>query len=265
MKLSQMFNVKVAEVVILGQPVTAACAQEIIRRTDLYFWFDHAFAHRFPAVVSDYHRAVDDALNYPSAHRLGLVRDLDPARAERVLRLWRRRWQAIDLKWITNNQVLHGRGFCHPDGSVGFAGEIEDYPTGPELLRDLRLLARAFPELSMDVAVWCSAGASMLGFPMEDALESPWPPELLARVAVPTVGFLVGGGEVTTLRGFDARLFARFGLRFPQAAELALSEARRTDGLATQASAFGLRNWRGLQDAVVNGWIAKARALGLTR
>lgn len=265
MKLSRMLTCKVAEVVILGRPVAPTRAQEIIRRTDLFFWGTHHFPDWMRGGNQIYCKAVEEALNYPSATRLARLNGLDDAGKAKLADAWRRRWGAIELRWFNNHQVMDATGFCHPDGSVVFAGEEEDYPTGPEMLRDLRRIARAFPDLSMDVAVWCSAAGSMLGFPFTDALETAWPPELIARVAVPTVGFLVAGGDVTTVRGFDHRLFAGFGIRYPQAVERALHETRRLEAFRVVETEFGRRDWYGLPDEVLHGWIAKARALGLTR
>ncbi len=265
MKLSRMLTCKVAEVVILGRPVAPDRALEIIRRTDLFFRSEHRFADWMRGSNQAYCRGLDEALGYPSADRMDRIPGLDREDRGKLARAWRRRWGAIDLHWIGNNQVIDATGFCHPDGSVVFAGEKEDYPTGPEILRDLRRIAAAFPDLSMDVAVWCSADGSMLGFPMTDALETPWPPELLARVAVPTVGFLLREGEVTTVRGFDRRLFAGFGIRYPQAVERVLQETRRLAASAVTDSAFGPRDRPGLPDAVLQGWITRARSLGLTK
>lgn len=265
MKLSRMLTCKVAEVIILGRPLAPGRAQEIIRRTDLFFWGAHAFPDWMRGGSKEYSRALDALLGYPSAERMARIAGLGASGRQRLADVWRRRWGAIDLRWINNHQVMDATGFCHADGSVVFAGEEEDYPTGPEMLRDLRRIAQAFPDLSMDVAVWCSAAGSMLGFPMTDALETPWPPELLARVSVPTVGFLVGNGDVATVRGFDRRLFAGFGLHYPQAVETALGETRRLGAMGVVETEFGHRDHRGLPDAVLQGWAAKARALGLAR
>ncbi len=240
MRLSQMLTCKFAEVVVLGRSLAPARAREVIRRTDMYFQHDHRLpAGGTIAADRDYFSALDDALNYPSARRLAALSGIDEAGAHRLVGAWRRRWQVVGLQWLGNTQVWRGEGFCHADGSVAGAWEISDYPTGPELLDDLRRIAMAFPDLTMDVAVWCSFGTSMLGFPMLDALETAWPPELSSRVAVPTVGFLVGGGKVTPVRGFDRRLFAGLGLNYRQAAERALAETRRLAGLA--GVEFGLR------------------------
>lgn len=265
MKLSRILSSKIAEVVILGQPLAVNRALELIRRTDSFFWGKHAFPPWQRGGNQGYCRALDSALGYPSAERLARLSELDDRSRERLPHIWRRRWGAIKLRWFSHHQIMNASGFCHPDGSVAYVGELEDYPIGTEILQDLRLLATAFPDLTMDVAIWCSAGQSMLGFPYTDALETPWPPELLARVSVPTVGFLVTGGEVTVVRGFDLRLFAGRGLRYPQALEVALNETRRLSACTVVESAFAHRDQNGLPDEVLNIWIEKARALGLTR
>lgn len=265
MKLSRILTDKRAEVVILGQPLGESRALEIIRRTDGYFQGAHAWPTWRRGFNQAYCRALDEAFGYPSAERLGRIGGLDDRNRDRLPGVWRRRWGAISLRWIGNHQILFAGGFCHPDGSVAFVGELEDYPTGPEVLRDLRALAAAFPDLTMDVAIWCTFGRSMLGLPYTDALETAWPAELLARVAEPTVGFLLKSGEVTVVRGFDPRLFAAHKLRYPGALELALGEQRRLRANLVLESAFARRDFPGLPDEVLRGWIDKARALGLTR
>ena len=264
-KLSRLLTDKIAEVVILGQPLAPSSAIEIIRRTDGYFQGGHKFPAWQSGFNQEYCRALDQAFGYPSVARLERLAGLDERSRDRLPTIWRRRWGAISLQWLRNHQILFANGFCHPDGSVAHVGELEDYPTGPEVLRDLRVLAAAFPDLSMDVAVWCTFGRSMLGFPFTDALETAWSPELLERVAEPTVGFLLKAGEVTIVRGFDRRLFAARGLRYPEAVEVTLQEARRLRANLVVESAFARRDYPGLPDEVLLGWIDKARSLGLTR
>lgn len=265
MKLSRMFTDKRAEVVILGQRLGQSRALEIIRRTDGYFQGKHEFLAWQRGFNQEYCRALDEAFGYPSAERLGRLGGLDDRNRDRLPKIWQRRWGAISLRWIASHQILFAGGFCHPDGSVADVGELEDYPTGPEVLHDLRVLAAAFPDLTMDVAIWCTFGRSMLGFPYTDGLEAAWPSELLARVAEPTVGFLLNAGEVTVVRGFDRRLFAAYELRYSEALEVALQEQRRLRDNLVLEFAFARRDYPGLHDEVLQGWIDKARALGLTR
>ncbi len=265
LRLSSLLTDKIAEIVILGPSVAPDLALEIMRRTDGFFWGNHQFPTWQRGGSKEYSMALDEAFAYPSGARLARLATLDDRQRDRLPTIWRRRWGSIDLRWLRNHQIMNGSGFCHPDGSVAFVGELEDYPTGPEVLNDLRRLSSAFPGLAMDVAVWCTAGQSMLGFPFHDGLETAWPPELLARVAEPTVGFLVKAGNVTVVRGFDRRLFAARGLRYPQALEMALHETRRLDEALVHESAFARRDHRGLRDDVLYGWIDCARALGLAR
>jgi hypothetical protein len=181
------------------------------------------------------------------------------------MKFWCDHWGAIDTTFIFNQQIAAGKGYCHPGGEIVYADEVARYPSGLDLLRDLRRIAEAFPDLSMDVAVWCDIRGSMLGFPFTDAPETNWPPELLGQVAEPTVGFLMRAGVVTPVRGFDRRLFSTYGLRYPEAAQHALNATRRLQTAAPNEAEFGLsvRHW--LTEAVIEAWAAKARALGLVR
>lgn len=181
------------------------------------------------------------------------------------MKFWCDRWGALDTAFLFNQQIAWGTGFCHPSGEIVWAEEVARYPSGTDLLRDLRLIAAAFPDLSMDVAVWCDRRGAMLGFPYQDMPEGQLPADLLAKVAEPTVGFLLRGGAVTVVRGFDRRLFGDFGLRYPAAVERALAETRRLQAInpATEETGLKVRTW--LTETVQQDWAAKARALGLVR
>ncbi len=259
-KLSQMLTAKFVELIIIGQPVAPGTAVEIIRRTDTFFrggWH--------PSWDSEYERNLRAAFGLPGRRHPADAPRPDLATQATATARWRRKWGCLDLRWMSTNQIAAGTGFCNPDGTLAFAGELEDYANGLELLHDFRMIALAFPHLTFDVAVWGDQRVSMLGLPMFDALETPWPPELTAQVAMPTLGFLVRQGRVAVVRGFDQRLFQPYSLGYPQAAELALRELRRLDAARTEATGFGQRQAPGLPDKILMGWLAHARQLGLAR
>jgi hypothetical protein len=202
--VAQVLRAKFVEVVMLGDPIAPDLAWEVIRRTDLVF----RRLTRTPVAPAD--RALRDRLGFPG--------DAAPVR---TVQRWRRRWGSIDLQWLGNNRILHGDGWCHPDGSIALAGELEDYPRADEVLQDCRRIARAFPTLVIDVALWGS-GPSILGKPLCDAPDTPWPARMWRDAPVPSIGFLLAGGAVRVVAGTDPRLFGRLGLTPGQAAEAAL-------------------------------------------
>lgn len=264
-KLSRMFSGKFAEVIAIGQPVTPVRAVEILRRTDVFFWGGPAGREAAWPPLRDFARELDRSIGFPSAWRYPADKPPDRLEHRKLVKFWCERWGALDTQYLFNQQIASGSGFCHPGGEIVWAEEVSRYPSGTDLLRDLRLIAEAFPDLSVDMAVWCDQRGAMLGFPLEDRLKMPWPAEMLAKVAEPTVGFLLRGGVVTVVRGFDRRLFGDFGLRYPAAVERALAETRRLQAVHPSTAETGLKVRTWLTEAVQQDWAAQARALGLVR
>ncbi len=258
MELSPLHNVrsKQVEVIILGAPLTQERAAEVLRRTDLLF----QYLSYEP--LGAYGRAVRARLGFPCQKERVPGQAHTAAEAGAILEIkesiarWRGDWGALELEWLFNHQVLAGRGWVHGDGTIAMADELEDYPTGVELMEDCQRLAETFPDLSMDVAVW-GGGETILGFPLIDAPKSPWPSELSGAVRSPTTGFLIGSGAVEVVDGANPRLFQRFEARPETAIERALSEARRCRGDA--------HGGHGVSDAVIETWRETSLALGLTR
>ena len=167
LNFNHRFGPKRVEVIVAGERISPDRAQEIIRRTDTGF-------QNLPFSISDYGRHVRSMLGFPS--------EIDGASGEARLgdetkdavARWRTRWDAVDLEWLGNHQLLYAKGWCHADGTIALADELEDYPRASELLADCQRLATAFPDLVMHVAAW-GTGRSILGYPLMDAPESPWP------------------------------------------------------------------------------------------
>jgi hypothetical protein len=115
----------------------------------------------------------------------------------------------------------------------------------------------------MHVAAW-GEDQTILGSPLEDAPESPWPQTLLGSQTDPTFGFLIEHGKVDVVTGINPWLFERFGLDCPRAVEWALGESRRCTKELVSETAFGTCGfYRGLPDSVIQDWRKKARSLGL--
>ncbi len=250
---NEPFGPKWVEVVIVGKQLSADRASEIIRRTDGGFQMQ-----LFP--VSEYGQTVRDLVGFPIAPES----NPDHWAARDAVASWRARWGGISLKWLGNSQLLHNRGWCHVDGTIAFAGELEDYPRANELLEDCQLLAAAFPDLDMTVAAW-GDDKTILGLALEDAPESPWPQTLLENQIDPTFEFLISDGTAKVLPGEDPILFKRrYGLDCPKAVEWALSESRRCAKEAVSETAFGDRGYYpGLPDSIIHDWRVRAQSLGL--
>jgi hypothetical protein len=256
LNFNDQFGPKRVEVIVAGERISPDRAQEIIRRTDTAF-------QKLLFPVSDYGRHVRSMLGFPS--EIDGVSDEERRGDETkdAVARWRTRWDAVDLEWLGNHQLLYAKGWCHADGTIALADELEDYPRASELLADCQRLATAFPDLVMHVAAW-GTGRSILGYPLMDAPESPWPQALLDSQPEPTFGFLIGNGAVEVVQGTDRRLFERFGLHYSRAVERTLSEMRRCAGEAVRETMFGDRaHNRGIPDKIIHDWLKRARSLGL--
>ena len=224
---------KFVETIIVGQALPLHRAHEILRRTVSGFQRSNPF-HPLPRQLL----TLRQQLGFPTEENHIQMSE------------WSQTWSSIDLDWLSNHHLLDGTGWCWPDGSIVFAGELEDYPLGQELMNDCQRLAAAFPDLAMDVALW--GFYSPYGFPgrpLMDAPQSPWPQDFLDSVTLPSAGIMIGDGRAEAVDGNDPRLFERFGLPYAESVELAIHQFRV--------------HTRGLPDAVTQGWIEHARSIGL--
>lgn len=243
--LARALSAKRVNVIILGAPVTPDRAGDMIGRTDIAF----GLLRYIPP--NELVRDLRARLGFPRQpdHRPGVRMPRDAILEAKIAR-WRHAWGAIELDWLFNNQLLDGQGWCHPDGSIAFADELEDYPSALEMLDDCRQLAVNFPDLVMDVAAWGDDG-SILGYPLHDAPPAPWPAALRLAARSPRVGFLIGGGVVDVVDGRDPRLFRRYGLPLSRAVEAALRDTRRN------------RQGRAIPPGMIASWHRRALAKGL--
>ncbi|MEZ5502423.1 MAG: hypothetical protein R3E50_07085 [Halioglobus sp.] len=228
---NEQFGPKWVEVVIVGERLSAGRASEIIRRTDVGFC-----RQVFP--VSEYGQTARAMVGFPNSPES----NSDRLGANRDIACWRALWGGIDLHWLHNAQLLHGIGWCHADGTIAFARELEDYPRACHLLEDCQLLATTFPDLVMHVAAW-GEEQTILGSPLEDAPRSPWPQTLLDSLTDPTLGFLIEEGKVDVVTGSNPWLFKRFGLDCPRAVEWAVSESHRCTSELVRDTEFGDRGY----------------------
>lgn len=253
--LLRAFSAKRVEIVLLGDRVTPDRAYEIIRRTDLLF----RHLKYFP--VSDAGQALRKRLGFPDAvdfAAAAIPRDA----LKHAIADWRNQWSSLDLEWLVNRTLLDGTGWCHGNGTLAFADELEDYPTGEELFNDCRRLVNAFPDLALDIAAW-GHGPTMLGYPMLDAPPGQWSAEQIDLVAPPTLGFMLHQGHVAAVSGNDPRLFQRYGLNYGQAVETSLREALRRATATITAGLEEIDPASRVPENVLKDWVERARTLGL--
>jgi hypothetical protein len=231
--IARWLSSKFVETIIVGQALPLNRAHEVLRRTVSGFRRSNPFHPHSPQLLT-----LRQQLGFPSTE------------APLPMSEWTQTWGSIDLDWLSNHHLLNGTGWCWPDGSIVFAGELEDYPLGRELLDDCRRIAAAFPDLAMDVAFWGYLSPyGYRGCPLMEAPRSPWPQDFLDSVAEPSAGIMIGDGRAEAVDGSDSRLFERFGLPYAETVERAIHQFRAHE--------------HGLPDAVLQDWIRHARTIGL--
>lgn len=129
-----------------GAPVTADQAREIIRRTDRFLVEGHG------GNDVDWGRKMAKRLRVPYFHdwlNSKAVEDLHAywAMADR----WRVAWGAVRTQYVRNcwlsSSYIHG--WCWPDGTIVFTGNVGKWPSVGDVLDDWRMLAEAFPFLTL--------------------------------------------------------------------------------------------------------------------
>lgn len=242
---------------LYGPKITPEFAVEIIRRTDTIFLNQRG--------QSPYVRAVKRLLGVPleQDYRAELADDRSGGYLERMfadLDRFRKAWGCVakyhgegeelhPVEFLSNTLGVCGEGWCYPDGTIALYEEIKrGYPD--VLCDECAAVAGAFPELEFSACYWGGDG-----------------PE-------PTIGFAAKNGKIKETGGSDPDLFGRFGgLNWQSVIPvIRAAEAQARKKLPRQ-SRFGDRDFdrplgwderiRGLPDAIVEDWIARARLLGL--
>ncbi len=247
--LLRALSSKRVDIIVIGTPLAPERAAEIIARTD------SGFGPLRYSRIDDRVRSIRAAVGLPPhvATPPG-TRAVDDPVADAALTTWRRTWGSIDPAWLGNNQLLAGAagvaGWCHPDGQIAYADEIEDYPMATEIHDDCWALAQAFPDLAMAVIAWGGHGRIMDAF-LGHTPRAPWPAALRDSVHPPRVGFRIGDGNVQVFDGDDPRLLAGYASDIGRAVETALETVRRG------------RETHDLPDTTIALWKARAQRLRL--
>jgi hypothetical protein len=165
---------------VTGKPVRIEQAQEIIRRTDVFFarpsGDDATYLQRLltvlrlPAIREVTYRDLAVRHGWGTTVTHDYVIGEDPIWLEELQR-WQERWGYIPCRFIENDwissetRMLWGcSGWCHPDGSIEYHRGLHRTPTGRristlfdptgrEMWEDWALLADAFPFLELGVTI----------------------------------------------------------------------------------------------------------------
>jgi len=154
------------EMRVSGMPVTFEQAEEIIRRTDLFF-------HGHTGNAKEYAHRVYRRLRMPlapweaDARRMGeLDRQTDRSEYLKILDKhwkardqWTKTWGCIQVQyvyndWITSSFICGGHGWCRPDGLIEYHYNVGKCPKVPELVADWRDMVAVFPFLNIGVTLW---------------------------------------------------------------------------------------------------------------
>jgi hypothetical protein len=138
------------QMIVTGHPVTPAQAIEIIRRTDSWFVGAHGCNDR----AGD--RRLAKRFRMPHFHDYSVKepdgfdwRDYSD-RCDR----WKKAWGVVETQYVHNSWIgsayIHGpHGWCHPNGRISHIDNIGKWPNIDEVLADWRVLAEAFPFLTL--------------------------------------------------------------------------------------------------------------------
>lgn len=137
------------QMVVTGTKITKEQALEIIRRTDQFLGFpmgnDRAFSEK-----------VKKTLKIPEGY----------SEQAKWLEDWGYIWtEYVVNDWICSDFIDGAYGWCHPDGTIGYAYNIGKWPSVSEVLKEWETLAAAFPFLEVE-ATLMSAEYGEVGFPV---------------------------------------------------------------------------------------------------
>lgn len=140
------------QMLVTGSPVTKEQALEIIRRTDSFFDFPHGNDR-------EYVRAATEIIRFPKQP------DMDhenfptewPKYWDATIK-WKQDWgyintQFVNNDWLSSMYICGPHGWCHPDGTIGFAYSIGKHPGIKAVRDDWQLIANAFPFLELEVTL----------------------------------------------------------------------------------------------------------------
>lgn len=134
---------------VTGLPVTVDQAREIIRRTDSFFRGEYGNDHDFIA-------RVEATLGIPHDYSLGDNPEICSYEKWKELHgSWSKKWGLVNLECVYNSWIsaYEPNGWCYPDGSICWAGNVGRWPTVKDVFSDWVALSQAFPFLDIGVTL----------------------------------------------------------------------------------------------------------------
>jgi hypothetical protein len=208
------------QMVATGSPVTVEQAKEIIRRTDRFFESPEYAGN------NEHHRArLMKLFGIPTA-----ARDADTDTRIKVYdrqRRWRDRWDYVGTAYVHNDWIACSYiggpyGWCHLDGTIGFAENVGKWPSVDSIQHDWQVLLDAFPFLNIGVTLMdreqCEEGGR------------------------PLVSMAVGNGQVLLLDPAEANVHEGHQLSKP------------IDSMSFMTRRFAVFGGVGLECAVPDDW-----------
>lgn len=149
------------QMLVTGASVTKEQALEIIRRTDSFFSYPHGSDHAF---VEEAVRLVGFPKNPVRPGKALSDPDIEEALLDASRKFWidrpqwRSDWGHLETQYVRNDWVsscfISGpHGWCHPDGTIGFADNVGKWPSIEEIKSDWEVLAKAFPFLEAEITL----------------------------------------------------------------------------------------------------------------
>ena len=209
------------QMIVTGTTLPEEQALEIIRRTDRFFSWpsgnNHPFIKEAVQAVKMPQRPKGD-----DADTLQQYWSADEA--------WKKKWGLIETEYVTNSWVSCSfvggpHGWCHPDGTIGFADNVGKWPSVEEIYNDWALLAKEFPFLELEVTL----------MDRESCEES----------AQPVVSMLIRNGAVELVDPRERDLHAEFGRTKEQPKDMLSCVASILSGFSDEnaISMNQLRKW----------------------
>lgn len=175
------------QMIVTGTAVSEEQALEIIRRTDSFFSWPSGNNHSF---IKEAIRI----LKIPQAPTNSGAEEFQKYWAAKED--WKKKWGLIETEYVKSSWVsccfVGGpHGWCHPDGSIGYADNVGKWPSIEEVYNEWMLIAKEFQFLELEVTL-------MSGESCEDFIE-------------PVVSMLIRNGVVELVDPKERNLHKEFG------------------------------------------------------
>jgi hypothetical protein len=144
-----MINTKWPRLLVVGESVTEEQADEILIRTNGWWWIggnDGAFSEAVEDVAAEFGYPPEPDLTAPTEQRTGRWKNLQE---------WRKSLGILELEYLTNDRIQSSwiggpHGWCDWDGSIGCSTHnIGKWPSAEDVTEEWQRIAEAFPYLDL--------------------------------------------------------------------------------------------------------------------